>query len=103
MITCASERSGIASSGAFRNDSQPHMPRPAMNRIVISGFRALPAIRWPMTPILGSGSVLDIGVLPERARRPHAALGRDEEVAGAHDDVAILDAADDLDVVAARS
>src|SRR5947209_19225173 len=93
MITCASDRSGIASSGARDSDIQPHTPRPTTNKIVISGLRALPAITRPMTP---GSSVVAMAVLPERAGRAHAALGRHQEVAGADHGIALLEPGHDL-------
>src|SRR5215468_11205829 len=90
MITCASDRSGIASSGARDSDSQPQTPRPMTSRIAISGFRALPAITRPMTP---PWLAVAMAVLPERTGRTYAALGRDQEVARADHDVALVEPA----------
>src|SRR5689334_19085046 len=96
MITCASERSGIASSGALRSDSQPHTANAATNTIVISGLRAHPPITWPMTP--GRGVSLP-AIGPPEARRPDPALRRDQEVPGDHDRLPRGHTADDLDHV----
>src|SRR5215831_15898379 len=102
MITWASDRSGIASSGARDSDSHPQAPRPTTSRIVISGLRALPAITRPMTP--GWSALVVMAVLPECAGRSHAALRGDQEVARADDGVALGEAARDLDdVTAARA
>src|SRR3954468_4029012 len=97
MITWASDRSGIASSGARDSDIHPHTPRPTTNRIVISGLRALPAITRPITP---GFSVVAMVVLPERTCRSHAALRRDQKVTRADDSVALVEPACDLDEVA---
>src|ERR1051326_5660572 len=97
MMTWASDRSGIASSGARDSDSHPHTPRPATSRTVISGLRALPAITRPMTPGL---SAVAMAVLPERTGRAHTALRRNQEVARADHGVALLQPAGDLDDVA---
>src|SRR3954447_2407488 len=99
MITCASDRSGSASSGVRASDSQPHAPRPITSRIAISGLRALAAITRPMRP--GGSLAVAMAVLPEAAGRPHAALRRDQEVARADHDLALGQAAGDLDQVAA--
>src|SRR4051812_36460411 len=99
MITWASDRSGIASSGARLSDSHPHTPRPITSRIVISGLRALPAITRPMTP--DWSLPVAMAVLPERTGRSHAALRRDQEVARADHDIALAKAGRDLDPVAA--
>src|SRR5678816_277664 len=98
MITCASDRSGIASSGARDSESHPHTPRPSTSRTVISGLRALPAITRPMAP--ARSLLVAMAVPPERGGRPHATLGRDEEVARADHDVALVETARDLDDVA---
>src|SRR5215475_10855117 len=99
MMTWASDRSGIASSGARDSDIHPHTPSPRTSRIVISGLRALPAIKRPMTP--GWSVLVVMAVLPERAGRPYAALRGDQEVARADDGVALVEPARDLDDVAA--
>src|SRR5262245_60587259 len=99
MITWASDRSGIASSGARDSDSQPHTPRPMTRRIVSSGLRALPAITRPMTP--ESSVLVVIAALPERPGRSHAALCGDEKIARADDGVALGQPGRDLDDVAA--
>src|SRR5215813_9116096 len=99
MMTWASDRSGIASSGARDSDSHPHTPSPRTSRIVISGLRALPAITRPITP--GLSALVVMAVLPERSGRSHAALRRNQEVAGADHDVAVVEPARDLDQVAA--
>src|SRR5678816_545686 len=102
MITCASDRSGIASSGARDSDRHPHTPRPMASRIAISGLRALPAITRPMMP--GCSALAVMAVLPGRTGRSNAALRRDEEVARADHHVAVVEPALDLDqVTAART
>src|SRR3954466_4784571 len=98
MITCASDRSGSASSGVRASDSQPHTPRPITSRIAISGLRALAAITRAMTP--GCSAVV-MAVLPERPGRADPALGRDQEVARADHRVALGEPARDLDPIAA--
>src|SRR5436853_2982292 len=81
-ITCVSERSGIASSGVRWND---RIPKPAATRTAITvrtGFRAHQAMSRSITRRL-----------PLLRRRLELALGRDEEIAGGHDDLSGPEAA----------
>src|ERR1051325_7893572 len=97
MITGASDRSGIASSGARDSDRQPQTPSARTSTSVIAGLRALVAMMRPTTP--GSVGVV-MAILPERAGRSHAALRGDQEVARRDDGVALVEPARDLDQVA---
>src|SRR5512140_3106201 len=100
MITWASDRSGIASSGARRSAIQPHADSTATSTMTMSGFFALPAITRPITPA-SSGSAVGTATSPERPRRVDPALRRDQEVARADDRVAGRKAAQDLHEFAA--
>ena len=122
-MTCASERSGIASSGARRSDSQPHAASAPTTRIVSRGLRALAPITRPITPPPSAGF---IACLPSASRRaaasrsrrpaPHQraarallgpelrvradpALGGDQEVAGGDHRLAFAQATDHLDAI----
>src|SRR4051794_19374389 len=75
MMTCVSERSGMASSGVRDIDTTPH----AATITVATSTRKRLAIDQRMTEAIMSAS------LQARGRGLEARLGVDEELAGNHD------------------
>src|SRR5262245_10684559 len=88
MMTCVSERSGIASSGVWRRALHPKAAAMKPRARVIPRFLAHQAIRCAST-----------GALLWQARGLELALSRDQEVAGRDDHVPRRDARFHFDVV----
>src|SRR5438046_6081834 len=91
MMTCVSDRSGTASSGARDSAAMPNPAATSTPATVRMGRRAHALIRRSI-----------IGASPLLRRRAQLALGRDQEVARRHDVVAEPESARHL-VVAPRA
>src|SRR6058998_1506429 len=88
-ITWVSERSGIASTGVFRNARTPKAAATRTATMVSARFRAHHAMRRSI-----------IAPLPFLRRRLEPALRGDQEIPRGHDDLAGFDAGDYLVKVA---